>query len=130
MNKKLLRNTTIVFIIIGILNYIGNKLLLFWTTWWHDMILHFLAGFVISMSVVLFYQAFLRNSKFTKKNIVLISILASLIIGVFWEIFEIYFSITSLSDGLLFWRDTISDIILDILGAFFGIKHSIFYIDK
>lgn len=129
MNKRLFRNTAILFFIIGGSNYLGNKLYLYWTTWWHDMIMHFIAGFVIAMTVVLVYQVFFKNSDWYKNNIVFISVLSAVVIGLLWEYFELYYEVTYLSDGKEYWSDTLSDLFLDTLGGYFGARYSI-YISK
>lgn len=125
MNKRLFRNTAILFFIIGALNYAGNKLYLYWTTWWHDMIMHFIAGFVVAMTIVLVYQIFFKRFLWFKSNLVLISVLFTISIGLFWEFFELYYEITSFSDGMAFWTDTSSDLILDTLGGYLGALYSI-----
>ncbi len=125
MNKRLFRNTAVLFFIIGALNYAGNKLYLYWTTWWHDMIMHFIAGFVVSMVVVLFYQLFFRKNDWFKTNLVLVSILTTVVVGLLWEFFELYFEITTLTDGMAFWSDTLSDLILDTVGGYLGVRYSI-----
>ena len=106
--------------VVGFLNYIAIKFYLYWTVWWFDMIVHFLAGVTIGLAVVsvLFYK---RN--FSAENLLRalsMSVLAAIIIGLLWEIYELVFSITFLSDGAVYVRDTLSDIIMDMTGGFFG----------
>lgn len=129
MNKRLFRNTAILFFIIGVSNYLGNKLYLYWTTWWHDMIMHFIAGVVVAMTAVLFYQIFFKKYNWFKNNLVLLSVLVTLVVGILWEYFEMRFEITSLADGMEFWTDTSSDLFLDVLGGYLGAIYSI-YISK
>lgn len=129
MNKRLFRNTAILFFIIGVSNYLGNKLYLYWTTWWHDMIMHFIAGVVVAMTVVLIYQIFLKKFSWFRDNLVFTAVLATIVVGLLWEFFELYFEITSLGDGLSFWTDTSSDLFLDVLGGYLGARYSI-YISK
>lgn len=124
MNDRLFRNTTILFVVIGILNFIGNKIFLYWTTWWYDMILHFLAGVVIGMTVILFLQTFSKAFESDKKNVIVASVLFALFIGLLWEYFELYFEITSFNDGMQYVTDTTSDIILDTLGGYLGTLYS------
>jgi hypothetical protein len=129
MNKRLFRNTAILFFIIGISNYLGNKLYLYWTTWWHDMIMHFIAGVVVAMTAVLFYQILFKKYNWFRNNLVLVAVLATLVVGLLWEYFELHFEITSLADGMAFWTDTFSDLVLDTLGGYMGARYSI-YISK
>jgi hypothetical protein len=125
MNKRLFRNTAILFFIIGFSNYLGNRLYLYWTTWWHDMIMHFIAGFVVAMTMVLVYQIFFKRFPWFKSNLVLISVLVTIFIGLLWEFFELHYEITSFADGSGFWTDTSSDLLLDTLGGYLGALYSI-----
>lgn len=71
-----------------------------------DLITHFMGGVVIALST--FYV--LRKTK----HIVLISILG----GIAWEIFEVYFEITGWPIHSLDYKiDTFIDMIMDTLGA-------------
>ncbi len=124
MSERLFRNTAILYVVIGIMNFIGNKIFLYWTTWWYDMILHFLAGFVIGMTAILFLQTFSRAFQINNRKVILASVLFTLAIGLLWEYFELYFEITSFTDGITFWTDTSSDIILDTLGGLLGTFYS------
>lgn len=125
MNKRLFRNTAILFFIIGGSNYLGNKLYLYWTTWWHDMIMHFIAGVVVAMTSILFYQLFFKKSEWSKSKLVMFSVAVTMIVGLLWEYFELYFEITSFADSLSFWTDTLSDLFLDTVGGYLGALYSI-----
>jgi hypothetical protein len=125
MNKRLFRNTAILFFIIGGSNYLGNKLYLYWTTWWHDMIMHYIAGVVVAMTSILFYQLFFKKSEWSKSKLVMFSVAVTMIVGLLWEYFELYFEITSFADGLSFWTDTLSDLFLDTVGGYLGALYSI-----
>ncbi len=125
MNKRLFRNTAILFFIIGGSNYLGNKLYLYWTTWWHDMIMHYIAGVVVAMTSILFYQLFFKKSEWSKSKLVMFSVAVTMIVGLLWEYFELYFEITSFADSLSFWTDTLSDLFLDTVGGYLGALYSI-----
>lgn len=127
MNSRLFRDTAILFVIIGILDFLANKLYLYWTTWWVDMILHFSAGVVLAMSVILVLTTLPWVSR---KHLIGGVILSVFVVGMAWEFFELYFEITSLSDGRFYWTDTIIDVILDFLGGFLGMKYSFYVLNK
>jgi len=124
-NKKLFKNTILLFITIGILNFIGNTLLLYSGTFWYDKILHFLAGFVIAMTVVIFYNMFSKVYSTSKTRLILIALLATIIVGLLWEYFEFYFDIAILDNNRNYWTDTSLDLIMDFMGGFFGAIYSI-----
>lgn len=127
MNQRLFRDTAILFFIIGMLDFLANKLYLYWTTWWIDMILHFLAGGVVAMTVVLVLCSL---SWLSRRHVIGSVIFAVLTIGLLWEVFELRFEITSLADGISYWTDTLSDLFLDLLGGFIGMKYSFYILNK
>ena len=124
INNKLLIKTFALFIIIGLLDYVGNTFYLHWTEWWFDVMLHFLSGGAVAMFLISVGRSFssLKSSDIT---IIIVTILGTLLIGILWEIFELYFNITFFSDGVFYWRDTISDLIMDVCGGFFATLYSI-----
>lgn len=127
MNHRLFRDTAILFLLIGALDFLANKLYLYWTTWWMDVILHFLAGWVVSMTVILVLCGL---SWLSRRHIIGSVILSVLAVGLLWELFELRFEITSLLDGAVYWLDTSSDIFLDLFGGFLGMKYSFYILNK
>jgi putative effector of murein hydrolase len=123
MSKKLSKDIIAIFIVIGVLDFFANKLYLYWTTWWVDIILHFLSGAVVAMVIILFLNRF-------KINLFWTTLLSCLLIGVLWEVFELYIQSTYLSDGIAYWTDTSSDVFLDVLGGYTGIKYSFYILNK
>ena len=123
-NKELFKKTFILFFTIGILNFIGHKLLLYSGTFWYDKILHFLSGFVIAMTVVLFYNMFAKIYPVSSGKLILVALFATIFIGLLWEYFEYYFDI-ALLDGGDYWDDTSLDLLMDFIGGYFGARYSI-----
>lgn len=115
--------------IIGALSVADSKLYLAWNYWWFDKVMHFSAGFVIALSVVLVCIYF---SKYTNNKLKLfwITFVSTLIVGVVWEIFELHFGITSYSDGSVYIKDTTRDLIMDVCGSVAGLFYSLKYIQK
>ena len=74
----------------------------------------------ISVWLYLFGQSMPEN-----KKIILIGLLSVIFVGVVWEIFEVHFGITFLSDGIVYIRDTFSDLILDLCGGIFGVLYAV-----
>lgn len=127
MNKRLFRDTAILFVVIGVLDFLANKLYLYWTTWWMDMILHFLSGGVVAMTVILVLSSL---SWLSRRHVIASVIFSVLTVGLVWELFELWFEVTSLADGIVYWTDTSSDIFLDLLGGFLGMKYSFYILNK
>jgi magnesium-transporting ATPase (P-type) len=120
LNKRLFKYTFALLFIVAVLNLVGVYLYLNWSIWWFDMLLHFLAGITMGMATILFLQYFFNTKIFSFSKLLLISITVGLVIGLLWEIYELYFGITSFSDGVIYVTDTISDLVLDVVGAFLG----------
>ncbi len=121
IEKSLFRKAFILLIAIGVMSFLDSQLYLTWIYWWFDMVMHFSAGGVIGMATVLYciyFSRFLDN----KIKIILLSALAGLVVGIAWELFELYFDMTTFKEGFAYITDTLTDLSLDMLGAIlFGI---------
>lgn len=84
--------------------------------------MHFLGGFWVAMVVVSLWAVFNKN-KTTYPKIFTIVLWVTMV-GVLWEVFELWIGATELSDGINFITDTLSDILMDILGGILGTKYS------
>src|SRR3989344_6017494 len=118
---KLFKFTSVLLFLIFILYFLELKFYLSWTVWWYDILLHFLGGSVVGMAVLLIFERFFDMEITGVFKTVLIGIVGAFVIGVLWEILELRLNLTSFSDGVVYITDTISDLILDMTGAFFGI---------
>ncbi len=123
MNEKKLKELKTVLVLslsLLLLHMFALKLYLYWTTWWMDIINHFLGGVVFAIISFIFWKNVL------KKDVVdfFIVILSVLFIGILWEIFELYFGLTFV-DAKGYVIDTILDIMMDITG---GVCSYIYYI--
>jgi len=89
----------------------------YWSIWWYDIVVHFLGGFWVG-GLALWFCFFRKSSNTTLGNlkVYIISILAVIVIGVLWELFEF-----SLDTFVVFQTnnvlDTISDLAADVAGA-------------
>lgn len=109
-----------VLLVTAILNIVGIKLYLFWATPYFDIPMHFLGGFWVALTVVWLWSLRKTEVMPDKLKVVLSAILGALVIGFLWEIYELYFGITFLSDGIRYWRDSGADFIMDYVGGVFG----------
>lgn len=101
---------------------IGLKLKLFWSTPWIDSPSHFIGGLLSSLIVVFLISYSVKLLSTSRRKKIYLVLLGSLIIGVFWEIFELALSMTNVHDSG-YYLDTISDLFFDCLGAFVGITY-------
>ena len=127
INKELFKQAFILLIIIGILDLAGNILYLHWTLWWFDTVLHILGGFCVSLATLSFLSSGTENNKL---KIIILAIFVVFVVGILWEIFELYFGLTFLSDGIYYWMDTTSDILANTCGAFFSALYSFKILSK
>lgn len=122
VKNKLYRNTFWLLFFIGVLNLFATYLYLYWTSSWFDLLMHFLGGFWVAMVVVSLWAVFNKNKIVYPK--IFSVILWVTVVGVLWEIFELSIGATELSDGIRFIADTLSDIVMDIIGGLVGTKYS------
>ncbi len=120
IKTPLFKRTFWLLFVVGFLNIIAIKLYLYWTVWWFDMVVHFLAGATVAMTAMLLWYFFFKGTIPNISKSIKISVAAALLIGILWEFYELYFSITFLSDGLAYWTDTSSDLLMDISGGILG----------
>lgn len=125
MSTRLLKSFFLMLFLLGILYIVRVEFYLSWTTWWFDPILHFLAGGLIGLSVLLVIQKFLSVNLPNFLRTIFIAITVAFLIGVVWEIYELYIGDTFLSDGWIYVADTTSDLILDICGGFLGALYAV-----
>ena len=79
----------------AILNWLADKLYLYWTIWWMDMLVHFLGGLSIVFFVFWVYSKYKNLNNYSNKKVLfIIAIFFAFVVGVFWEIFELYFGIS------------------------------------
>jgi uncharacterized membrane protein YjdF len=112
-NKPLFKRAFLLLIIVGFLNFVATIFYLYWSVWWFDNLLHFLSGACIAIACLSFFH--LKSGEVWR--IVFIGVFFALLIGIVWEIFEWYFEIVYVEEGLAYVFDTTSDILMDTTGA-------------
>jgi hypothetical protein len=125
MQNSLVKHTIFLTLFVGLLDFSAYKLYLYWTIWWYDMLVHFSAGVLVAFVLAVFWHYF-SNIDYSRKKAIFIALFVSMCVGLLWEWFELYSGAASISDGFLYYRDMLSDLLLDCLGTFSGI----FYINK
>jgi VanZ family protein len=120
MRKNFLIFNLILIFIISVLNKLALVNFWFWKYWWYDIMMHFLGGLWVGMMFLWFFYFSNIFEKFDKSflNIVFASILSVWIIGVGWEVFEVWADPQYFREGYVF--DTVLDLIMDTLGAIIG----------
>jgi uncharacterized membrane protein YjjP (DUF1212 family) len=112
----LIKEVFFISLLLFFLHYSALKFYLYWSIEWFDILMHFLGGFVVLLFVMSIFNRvnlfdFSNQNKITQFFIV-VSI--TLIIGLIWELWEIFIGFT---DQLTDAPDTILDVIMDLVGA-------------
>jgi hypothetical protein len=102
---------------IFLVNFLANKFYWYFSIWWFDMPMHFLGGFWIGLAFV-----FLFPPKDSSMTSVFKIIFFVLLIGVGWEVFEIFFN-NYLAQNPFNMLDTISDVFFDLSGGLCAILY-------
>jgi len=99
---------------------------------WFDVALHFLGGFFMAMLMANYLNEYFVNKNFIKNTLIIVG--ATVLIGVLWEFSE-YLANLVLGPIIYKWfavktyfmgdlDDTVSDLLMDILGAIaFSLLH-------
>lgn len=120
MNKKsLLKHLVFLMFFIFIADFLAHKFFWYSLIWYFDMIMHFLGGLWVGLFFI--YVVSFKKSISYGINIFLNIIIATLIIGLLWELYEYYLNIVSGTDFIL--ADTISDLLFDLFGSIVAILY-------
>ncbi len=119
-------------VVIASLHILSSFLYLYWSIQWIHLIIHFLSGILVSLSALCLI--YVSEYDFLRKRIseapiatFFVAIGASLVAGILWEVFELTFGITFLSDQNYLSQNG-SEVIAALSGgligwAYFSYKH-------
>ncbi|KKQ34370.1 MAG: hypothetical protein US50_C0051G0008 [Candidatus Nomurabacteria bacterium GW2011_GWB1_37_5] len=133
MQNKTLKKIVVLIIFIFIVNTLAMKFHWYYTFWWFDLVMHFLGGFWVGLSAL--WLIFLRfkviNSLFLERllPIFIVSFLSVLLVGILWEFFEISID-TLITFNPQDLTDTLSDLVMDLIGSFVASMYFIFKINN
>lgn len=104
-------------IVVAGLHNLAAHLGFYYSFIYFDDIMHFLGGLLVGLVALrlLFVSEMAGFSHFNNTVAFLVTIGAVLIVGLFWELFEVFIGATQINAIDL--RDTISDLVLDTIGA-------------
>ena len=113
--KKLLKIITVLMLVLFVADFLAKMFYWYSSIWWFDVLMHFSSGFWVG----LFLYVFTAKESFIPVVKVLLWVL---LIGVLWEIYELY--VYQHLMGIPFdIFDTISDIFLDLFGGLCAILY-------
>ena len=124
------KHTAYLLFAIGFLNVLAEIFYFHWTIWWYDTMLHVMGGAAVAMFILSAYLYYFNKSPKINLKFITFVLVGVLVVGILWEIFELYFNLTSLDDGIIYKRDTISDLIADMVGGLIGVVYSFQFFGK
>ncbi len=125
IKSRLFQQTLLLLFLVAALNFIDDTFYLYLSVPWVDTILHFFAGSSVGMASFLVLGHFSAFSEFGKTKKIILAVTVGLSVGLLWELYELYFGITFWSDGILYFKDTASDLSMDIVGSLAGALYSL-----
>jgi hypothetical protein len=113
MNRKITQEIILLGIVVAFLHKIALSWSLYWSVWWYDIMMHFLGGFLIALIVLLIIARF--KIIILNPNLIFLLMIGGVsIVGLGWELFEVFFELIDIKTSKL---DTILDLVMDVLGA-------------
>lgn len=116
-SKKLGIRVSVLAITIFLLNLLAMEFHWYFSVWYFDIIMHFLGGFFVCLALIWLW----KKDGISKKDSVLL-IVGVFLIGILWELFEIYIN-EFITGNNLDVPDTITDMIMDLIGGIFAIGY-------
>src|SRR6185369_9465751 len=120
ITTKLFRAAFLMLCVVGILNFLAVKFYFYWSIHWFDSIVHFLAGVTVALAVLVFWQQMPNRKPIEKVRVLWIGVLGAIAIGLLWEVYELLVGVTTFADGIHYWTDTGSDLLMDTVGGLLG----------
>ena len=91
----------------------------YWIYWWFDILMHFLGGLLIGLGALWlwYFSRWCGVHTIKKGKLFWIGIGSAIIVGVGWEVFELWAGIAITED---LYADTALDLVMDTLGGGVG----------
>jgi hypothetical protein len=119
--KQLFKHLAILIFLIFILNSLANTFYWYSSIWYFDMPMHFLGGLWLGLCFIYIFSPKELSEELSFGYLSKIIFLV-LLIGIFWEFFELYF-INHIAQNPFNALDTVSDIFFDLAGGTFAILY-------
>ena len=102
---------------LAMLHFLAMIHYLYWSLWWYDVMMHFLAGFVLGLTGywLLFKSGLFFTSLYKPVFMILTLFIAVFILGAAWEVFEYTNGMTNSHEG--YKVDVLNDLTLDSAGT-------------
>lgn len=108
-------------IVIGALHWLSLVFSWYWTFWWMDVVMHFLGGLWIGLAVIWFVfvsgRVSIAEIMHERRTAFLVAAGAALVVGLGWEVFELYYGISGAHPNEPLFPDTWHDLVMDTFGG-------------
>jgi hypothetical protein len=123
---QLLFASLVLIVLISSLHIYAGEKYLYFLYWWFDIVMHFLGGVWVGVTFLwlYFFSRFFGQQAFQKGKVFKVAIISFVIVGLSWEIFEVFIGVPIYEPNYIF--DTVSDLIVGTLGVLVFCKSSIF----
>jgi hypothetical protein len=121
MKSPLFLSAILTTIIVCTIELISFYFHLFYSIMWFDMIMHFSGGFLVALlalTIVTYYKQDLSYGQ-----ILFWGIITAFLIGVLWEVYELYEGIT-VWGSFGYWGDNGMDVTMDTFGGLVAVWYS------
>jgi len=113
VKKHLLWIVPIMGFLIATAHFLATKYFWYWTFDSTDLIMHGFTGYWAFLTLILFSIIWFKKIKL--ETVLLSAIALTVLIGIFWEIFEYTFHLVEFSSK--YPMDTLTDLIMDTIGG-------------
>jgi len=111
---------TFLVFIISTVHLTALNFYLYFAFWWLDIVMHFLGGLLVALASLWVYITVRKIEKLSRRQATLIVLLGIIVIGTSWEVFEYFAGISPRNDFVI---DTVTDAIMNLLGAWVGLLY-------
>ncbi len=101
---------------LAVVHFFAMKFFLYWKYDWFDIPMHAFGGLCVALGFSIL--PFLRISLPSRYGTLIVYLLAVVLVGILWEIFEVATGIATVDQ--YYWDDTSLDLVMDVVGGTIG----------
>ena len=125
LQQPLFRFLFALIIFVALLHIAALELYFYWTLWWFDVLVHFLAGLWVGLGALwlIFLSGYITRFRLSHHSALFTALIPIAVVGIGWELFEVWAGVPIEKKYL---SDTVVDLSMGILGALSGYIYVIF----
>jgi hypothetical protein len=121
IEKSIIKEIFWLSVIVSVLHYAALTFYFYWTISWFDIAMHLMGGFLMGLIGMFILIKTQKKEIFKNKKVSLMLVLSFvLIIGLGWELWELFVGFTDIISDRL---DTMIDLMMDFIGGYFAFLH-------